>query len=131
MKTMNIRFAVWIAASFLAAAGWAEPEPVTVMDLVHRSQEAAQLGHLDDAIDLAHQATELDAAYAGGWKQLGALLLQEKNYAAAIEPLQTAAALDSKNAATLRDLSTAQWRKWVSPDIDYIKQCGKLPQAVD
>ena len=127
MKTMNIRFAVWIAASFLAAAGWAEPEPVTVMDLVHRSQEAAQLGHLDDAIDLAHQATELDAAYAGGWKQLGALLLQEKNYAAAIEPLQTAAALDSKNAATLRDLSTAQWLSGqTNAALDSLRQACEL-----
>ena len=110
MKTLKIRFGGLIAASLLATAGaWAEPEPAPVMDLVHRSQEAAQLNQMENAIALAHQATETDAAYAGAWKQLGALLLQEKKYSAAVEPLLTAVSLAPKDTAILRDLSTAQW----------------------
>ena len=79
------------------------------MDLVHRSQEAAQLNQMETALDLARQATEVDGAFAGGWKQLGVLLLPGKKYGEALEPLRVAASLDPKNTSVLRDVSTAQW----------------------
>lgn len=34
-------------------------------------------------------------------------------------------------AKLTRNMSTSQWRRWVSPDIPYIKQCSKLPEAPD
>ena len=34
-------------------------------------------------------------------------------------------------AKLTRNMSLSQWRNWVSPDIDYIRQCSKLPEAPD
>ena len=108
---MKTKFAWLVAIGFFVATGaCAAPDPVSVMDLVHRSQEAAQLDQMESALDLARQATELDAAYVGAWKQLGSLLLQAKKYDQALEPLRIAVSLDPKNTSVLRDLSTAQWR---------------------
>ena len=110
MKTMKKQIIALLAFGLFVAAGTrVAAEPVAVMDLVHRSQEAAQLNQMKEAIALAHQATETDAAYAGGWKQLGALLLQQKKYAEAIDPLQTAISLEPQNSSALRDSSTAHW----------------------
>lgn len=108
---MKTKLAWLIPLGILAAIGApAASDSVSVVDLVHRSQEAAQLNQVESALDLARQATELDAAYVGGWKQLGSLLLQEKKYDQALEPLKIAVSLDPKNPSSLRDLSTAQWR---------------------
>lgn len=110
MKTTKSNWHLSIAVGLLAAAAaFAQTEPVSVLDLVHRSQEAAQLGQLDSALGLARQATEQDAGFAGAWKQLGSVLLLQKEYAKAVEPLRTAASLDPENGSVLRELSTAQW----------------------
>ena len=107
MKTI---LGLWIAIGLFATAGTsAPPDPVSVLDLVRRSQEAAQLNQMESAVDLARQATELDAGYGGAWKQLGSVLLQQKEYGPALEPLQTAAALDPENTSVLREWSTALW----------------------
>lgn len=107
---MKTKLGLWIAFGLFATAGTsAPPDPVSVLDLVRRSQEAAQLNQLESALDLARQATELDAGYGGAWKQLGSVLLQQKDYDKAVEPLQTAAALDPDNPSVLREWSTALW----------------------
>ena len=110
MKTLKTKLGLWIAIGLFATAGTsAPPDPVSVLDLVRRSQEAAQLNQMESALDLARQATELDAGYGGAWKQLGSVLLQQKEYGKAVEPLQTAAALDPENTSVLREWSTALW----------------------
>jgi tetratricopeptide (TPR) repeat protein len=96
----------WIAAGGTPAIA----EPVSVMDLVFQSQEAAALNQMDSALDLARQATERDAGYGGAWKQLGSILLTQQEYEQALEPLETAAALDPGNRSILRELSTVQWK---------------------
>ena len=111
MKTRKTKWHLPLAAGFFAVvASAAQTEPVSVLDLVHQSQEAAQLGHVDSALDLARQATEQDAGYVGAWKQLGSVLLLQQDYAEAVEPLRTAASLDPDNGSVLRELSTAQWK---------------------
>ena len=113
MKTTptNWKLAVVLLGLFVAAgARAAQPEPVSVLDLVNRSQDAVQREELDAALDLARQATVQDAGYAAGWRQLGAVQLRQRDYVAAAETLAVARSLDSQNASLLRDLSAAQWQ---------------------
>ena len=111
MKTRKTNWNFALAASFFAAVvAGAQTEPVSVLDLVHQSQEAAQLGQMDSAIDLARRAAEQDAGYGGAWKQLGSILLLQNKYAEAVEPLRTAASIDPSNGSVLRELSTAEWK---------------------
>lgn len=113
MKTTktNWKLSVALLGLFVAAgARAAQPEPVSVMDLVNRSQNAVENGELDAALDLARQATTQDAGYAAGWRQLGAVQLRQRDYAAAAETLAVARSLAPANASLLRDLSAAQWQ---------------------
>ena len=113
MKTTptNWKLAVVLLGLFVAAgARAAQPEPVSVLDLVNRSQDAVQREELDAALDLARQATVQDAGYAAGWRQLGAVQLRQRDHVAAAETLAVARSLDSQNASLLRDLSAAQWQ---------------------
>ena len=132
MKTLKILIAAGFAGGWLLAAAGAQTEPATnsVVDLVRRSQAAAQLGQAESALALARQATERDAAYAGGWKQLGALRLQAEQFAEALDALKLAATLDPQNASTLRDLSTAQWRAGqTNAALDSLRQACELEPA--
>ncbi|MGD9611634.1 MAG: tetratricopeptide repeat protein [Kiritimatiellia bacterium] len=112
MKTTKTNWKLSGVLLGLVVAGGvcAQPEPVSVLDWVNRSQDAAQRGDLADALDLARQATARDAGYAPGWKQLGAVQLRQQSYAAAAESLLVARSLDPRNASLLRDLSSAQWQ---------------------
>lgn len=111
MKTMKTKSGLLFALGLFIASGASAlpPDSVSVMDLVNQSQEAAARNQMKSALDLARQATELDAGYGGAWKQLGSILLQQKKYNQALEPLHTAATLDTNNTSILRELSTAQW----------------------
>lgn len=113
MKTAktNWKLSVALLGLFVAAgARAAQPEPTSVLDLVNRSQDAVQRNELDAALDLARQATAQDAGYAAGWRQLGAVQLRQRDYAAAAEALAIARSLDPQNASLLRDLGAAQWQ---------------------
>jgi len=111
LKHIKFNLLLWaLIGGFVSGGTPAIAAPVSVMDLVHQSQEAAALNQMDSALDLARQATELDAGYGGAWKQLGSILLNQKGYEAALEPLETAAALDPGNSSILRELSTVQWQ---------------------
>ncbi len=113
MKTSptNWKLAIALVGLLAAAgAGAAQSEPVSVLDWVNRSQDAAQRGDLAAALDLARQATVQDPGYAAGWRQLGAVQLRQRDYAVAAKSLEVARSLDPQNASLLRDLSTAQWQ---------------------
>jgi tetratricopeptide (TPR) repeat protein len=87
-----------------------EPQkPVSVKELVSSSQKEADAGRLDEALALARQAVALDAAYGGGWRQLGSLLARSGQRKEALEALQTAVQLAPDDGAGWRDLGWLLW----------------------
>jgi tetratricopeptide (TPR) repeat protein len=71
---------------------------------------ARQAGDLDSAIQHFSEATKLDTNFADAYLGLGTSLLTEKNYAAAIPPLEMAVKLQPDNPAGHYSLATAYAR---------------------
>jgi tetratricopeptide (TPR) repeat protein len=71
---------------------------------------ARQAGEFDSAIEHFSKATKLDATFADAYLGLGTSLLTEKNYAAAIRPLEMAVKLQPQNPAGHYSLATAYAR---------------------
>jgi tetratricopeptide (TPR) repeat protein len=71
---------------------------------------ARQAGDLDSAIQHFSKATKLDATFADAYLGLGTSLLTEKNYSAAIPPLEMAVKLQPENPAGHYSLATAYVR---------------------
>jgi tetratricopeptide (TPR) repeat protein len=71
---------------------------------------ARQASDLDSAIQHFSKATKLDATFADAYLGLGTSLLTEKNYAAAIPPLEIAVKLQPENPAGHYSLATAYAR---------------------
>jgi len=69
-----------------------------------------QAGDLDSAIQHFSKATKLDANFADAYLGLGTTLVTEKNYAAAIPPLEMAVKLQPENPAGHYSLATAYAR---------------------
>jgi len=115
MKHMKIPWSLWIAAGLCLAAGaLAAPETTSVLDLVQQSQKEASRGRMDSALDFARQATERDAGYGGGWKQLGSILLRQEQYDQAVEPLQISAVGDIRLRGRRRRRWPPSKRSWNS-----------------
>jgi len=73
-------------------------------ELAHQTQD------LPEAVRHFTRATELDASFADAWLGLGTSLLEEKEYHAALDPLQTAVRLAPENPAGHYALATAYAR---------------------
>ena len=71
---------------------------------------ARQGGDLDSAIQHFSKATKLDATFVDAYLGLGTSLLTEKNYAAAIPPLEMAVKLQPENPGGHYSLATAYAR---------------------
>lgn len=71
---------------------------------------ARQAGDFDSAIQHFGKATKLDANFADAYLGLGTSLMTEKNYAAAIPPLEVAVKLQPQNPAGHYSLATAYAR---------------------
>jgi tetratricopeptide (TPR) repeat protein len=69
-----------------------------------------QAGDLDSAIQHFGKATKLDATFADAYLGLGTSLMTEKNYAAAIPPLEMAVKLQPENPGGHYSLATAYAR---------------------
>ena len=71
---------------------------------------ARQAGDFDSAVQHFTKATKLDATFADAYLGLGTSLVTEKNYAAAIPPLEMAVKLQPDNPAAHYSLATAYAR---------------------
>jgi tetratricopeptide (TPR) repeat protein len=79
---------------------------------------ARQASDLDSAIQHFSKATKLDATFADAYLGLGTSLLTEKNYAAAIPPLEMAVKLQPENPAGHYSLATAYARSGRKEDAE-------------
>ena len=68
---------------------------------------ARQAGHLTEAVSEFKKVTELAPAFPAGFVNLGAALLESRDYAAAIAPLKRALELDPKLAGAEQMLGYA------------------------
>lgn len=106
----------FLSIAALAANLWADSQnPLSVKELVSRSQEAATANRTEEALDLARQAVTLDSAYGEGWRQLGNLLARTGQRKEALEALQTAVQLAPNDGAAWRDLG---WLLWMAGQRD-------------
>ena len=79
---------------------------------------ARQAGDFDSAIQHFGKATKLDATFADAYLGLGTSLMTQKNYAAAIPPLEMAVKLQPQNPAGHYSLATAYARSGRKEDAE-------------
>ena len=84
-------------------------EDVSVVQLVRESEHAMAGTRLEEALSLAHRATETDPAWAPAWRQYGLALLRKARPAEAIPAFRRALELAEDDPAARRGLAQALW----------------------
>ncbi len=89
--------------TFILCWGATAQETVSVLEWIHRSQEAVAENDLDAAMTYAQKATDTDPAQPGAWKQVGIVHLKKGEHQNAAHALGRSVELKSEQASTWRD----------------------------
>jgi tetratricopeptide (TPR) repeat protein len=85
----------------------AEPEPGSTLPLHKMAQTYFDMGRVDEAIDILHEALKYDQAVPELWSSLGWALIHLGRYAEAIGPLQRSLALKPDDIQCIKSLGLA------------------------
>lgn len=97
------------ASSNRSAADDASFNEAEAMRLATEAQIAHRNGRNDRAIELYQQALRTDESIAAAWHNLGTLLMQKKEYAAAAEAFKRAADLSPTDPRPYENLGLLYW----------------------
>lgn len=106
LKTMRSRLSLFLAASLIASAAFAQTSPEAIRNY-NQGMEAYQQGKPTEAIKKFQRATEIDPNYADAYYNIGSLYYQMKQYESAREMFQKAVNLRPTDTQAKYNLALA------------------------
>ncbi len=112
---MNQRSLIMLIGLSMAVITSAQ-SPVSVVEQVRRSRDAAAAGNVNESLALARDAVRQDPAYGEAWRQLATMLARTENRSEALQAFETATKLNPNDAPAWRDYGWILWAEGRRPE---------------